>query len=167
MSEPRSNNHVQIESFAAWILAAQIAGGFTTVSAPPPEKPATSVLHQSQAINAALNLLRQVNSPVTARIITISKRPEFVSKNAEAYALGKGFIYILTDTPLYKNASRGDGEAIIKLASVIAHEQVHADGVADEKAAYEQQLTILRRMNAPEKLCRDVMFSLHSVSSKR
>lgn len=57
-----------------------------------------------------------------------------------------GKVYIATNTALYKAAAKGDKDAQVMLASVVAHENEHAKGVISELACYQKQLEVFDKM---------------------
>jgi hypothetical protein len=104
-------------------------------------------------LNKALELLRRINiHPVNVRVT--NNRPLDSSPFVEGFIYqGDETIYLSTYSDTYLSAKRGDRESLIKLASVIAHEMVHVEQnkkhlKPDETPAYDQQLRILRQLNA-------------------
>lgn len=140
---------IQVESFAAWMLAAQLIAA--TLPAP---------------ISTAATFLAQIGGPVHTDIVMVDHRPTQVSQAAEAWHYeGDTHVYIATYTDTYKAAMRGDHAAIVKLASIIAHEQVHVMG-GDESAAYAKQLSTLRALQAPSNVIDGVQRAMKTVVSR-
>jgi len=102
-------------------------------------------------IPVAKQLLVEAEIPVPQYDIKLwDKRPAGVSLGAEGWVwTGSTVINIPTYTDTYKDASRGSREAVIKLASIIVHEGVHAAGNSREFDAYNAQLAALAQMDAP------------------
>lgn len=63
---------------------------------------------------------------------------------------------INTASPIYKKADKGDHAALRHLASLLAHENVHAAGASNEDLAYDTQMDVLRQLMAPESEIADV-----------
>lgn len=85
---------------------------------------------------------RSSNHARTVELLDV--RPAIVSANAEAFTdRTNGKIYILTSTAVFRDAQRGQLLALKKLASIYVHEEWHLRHGADERAAYEAQLTAL------------------------
>jgi hypothetical protein len=101
----------------------------------------------------ALSLLaRPVDSfPPIAFVHTA---PEDVSRDAEAYIRpGDGRIFLITSSRSFVRARTafykcGDREAIVKVASVLAHEEWHIRHGSDEEGAYMAQLMTLTLLKA-------------------
>jgi hypothetical protein len=80
--------------------------------------------------------------------------PMNVSAGVEAYVrLNDQRIYVVTTSRWFQDAREsrdrcGDVMAIRKIASVLIHEEVHLRQGADEKTAYQAQLTMLTALGA-------------------
>ena len=80
--------------------------------------------------------------------------PPDVSRGAEGFVrMHERRIYLITTTIAFEDARHainrcGNTMAIRKIASVIIHEEVHLKQGADEKAAYQAQLTMLTALGA-------------------
>lgn len=78
-----------------------------------------------------------------------------VSRNTEGWVRPSedgSVIHISGYTDLYKKAAAGNRDALIKLASIIAHELTHAQGNYSEKQAYATQVKVLRALHAPQSM---------------
>jgi hypothetical protein len=105
----------------------------------------------SSAAAVLLCVLQMLGRPSqhAAAVELIDVRPPMVSANAEAFTnRDEGKIYLLTNTPVFRDAQRGDLMALKKLASIYAHEDWHLRHGADERQAYEAQLTALALLGA-------------------
>jgi hypothetical protein len=87
--------------------------------------------------------------------ITLVKNvPVDVSPMAEAFVrVNDNHIYLLTTSSTFQRLQTakdrcGDLQATRKLASVLIHEELHIKEHADEKAAYNAQLTILTALGS-------------------
>jgi len=75
--------------------------------------------------------------------------PTGVSANAEGFVrMDEGIIYVLASGVAYRQADCGDRRSLIKLASVLVHEEWHIRHGGDERGAYEAQLGTLLRLGA-------------------
>jgi len=75
--------------------------------------------------------------------------PTDVSANAEGFIRGNdGIIYVVASGVAYRQASCDDRRSLLKLASVLVHEEWHIRNGADERGAYEAQLGTLLRLGA-------------------
>lgn len=99
----------------------------------------------------ALDLLgRSVTS--LPPIVFVDTRPPDVSERAEGFVrIGDPTIYLLTSSAVFKEAQSSREKcagfpALRKLASIIVHEEWHVRHGADERGAYEAQLTALATM---------------------
>ena len=85
----------------------------------------------------------------------IDTAPPEVSVGAEAFVLRDSrTIYLITSSQVFEFAltSRrhcSTTREMIKLASILAHEEWHVRHGSDEKSAYEHQLVTLIRLGAP------------------
>ena len=107
------------------------------------------MLSAAAVIVCALDLLAR--SPATfAPIVLIDTRPEDVSSTAEAFVRrDPDTIYVLTSTPVFRAAQAGQRDALLKVASILVHEQWHIQHGADEEGAYQTQLMTLYMMGVP------------------
>jgi hypothetical protein len=80
--------------------------------------------------------------------------PEDASRDAEAYVRpGDGRIFLITSSRAFVRARAslykcGEREALLKLASVLAHEEWHIRHGSDEEGAYAAQLMTLTTLKA-------------------
>lgn len=71
------------------------------------------------------------------------------SANVEGYVItGVPVIHIVTSTQAFRDADCGDRATLVKLASIIAHEEWHVRHGRDERSAYEAQLMTLMMLGA-------------------
>src|SRR4030095_4568037 len=83
----------------------------------------------------------------TARITLLASRPADVSVVADAFVRsGDPTIYILTSSAAFRQADCLNRASLLKLASVIAHEDWHQRYGNDERGAYDAQLRTLLRL---------------------
>jgi hypothetical protein len=79
--------------------------------------------------------------------------PRDVAANVEGFVrAGSGVISLVTDSDVFETAQRGhcrDYRALVKLASIIAHEEWHVRHGADEAGAYQAQLDALADLGVP------------------
>ncbi len=101
----------------------------------------------------ALSLLaRPVDS--FPEVTFVHTAPEDASRHAEAYVRpGDGRIFLVTSSRAFVRARSavyrcGDREAVLKLASVLAHEEWHIRHGSDEEGAYAAQLMALTTLKA-------------------
>ena len=102
----------------------------------------------------ALNLLgRSADSLPPVAFVNVA--PADVSSHAEAYVrVNDSHIFLLTSGPNFVRLQRGkdlcgDLDAARQLASVLVHEEAHLKYGADERQAYQAQLTTLAFLGAP------------------
>ena len=101
----------------------------------------------------ALNMLGRSPSSLPP-IELVSTLPANVSPGAEAYVRHNDpRIYLVTTTASFRDGREskdrcGNAMATRKIASVIIHEEVHLRQGADEKTAYQAQLTMLMALGA-------------------
>ena len=83
----------------------------------------------------------------------LAEVPRGVSQEVEAFVRpGSGVITLLTTSDAFDEAQRTHCRAytaILKLASILVHEEWHVLNGADERGAYEAQLSALLKMNVP------------------
>jgi hypothetical protein len=104
----------------------------------------------------ALNLLGRSASQFPP-IVLLDLRPPGVSANAEGFVQRtQNVIYLLTDSPAFRAAREAEvtrgrcwhRESLMKIASVIVHEEWHLRHGPDERGAYQAQLTALALLGA-------------------
>jgi hypothetical protein len=102
----------------------------------------------SLVLMCALDLLGR--SPESLPPIKLVERPiAGASLTVEAYVLSDSpVIYIVTSTPAFRDARCEDRSSLVKLASIIAHEEWHVRRGTDERGAYEAQLMTLMTLGA-------------------
>jgi hypothetical protein len=82
----------------------------------------------------------------------IRERPDGVSAGAEAFVRrDPDRIFLMASGKVFQQRGRRDHpcsnrEAVIKLSSILVHERVHLVKGADERNAYQAQLTILTHL---------------------
>ena len=82
--------------------------------------------------------------------------PLGVSRNAEGFVTrDPGTIHLLTSSAVFREATTARGEcspraAVAKIASIIVHEEWHLRNGADERGAYQAQLTALAALGFNE-----------------
>ena len=86
----------------------------------------------------------------------VETAPPGVSANAEGYAIrNPDTINVVTSAPVFQEAMRshescGARAAVAKIASILMHEEWHLLKGADERSAYQTQLTTLRVLGFDE-----------------
>lgn len=145
------SQELQIEGFAAWLMAAQLS--LASLSSSP--------------IPDALTKLTQVGVPKVDQINIVlvdkDKKPRQVSDNAEGFHfLEDDKVYVATWSEVYKSAESGNYQAKLKLASIIAHEWAHVRG-GGEKEAYTAQITTLRKLKAADTMIQGVEQAMKKV----
>ena len=84
-------------------------------------------------------------SPITL----IEAPPAHVSANAEAFVRsGDAMIYVITSAPAFRGARCSSARSLVKLASVLIHEEWHVRHGGDERGAYNAQLLALLHLGA-------------------
>ena len=78
--------------------------------------------------------------------------PRGVSLNAEGFVRhNSGTISVVTSAPAYRDADCYDRRSMLKLASVLVHEECHVRHGPEERRCYEAQLGALTRLGvAPD-----------------
>lgn len=95
------------------------------------------------AVVCALDLLYRPASSFPP-IVLIETRPDDVSVTAEAFVRrNPDTIYLITSSPTFRDAQARRRDALLKLASILVHEEWHIRHGPDERRAYEAQLTVL------------------------
>jgi hypothetical protein len=113
----------------------------------------------------AIDLLGRSASSMP-QIEPLALRPADVSVNADGFVRpGSSVIYVITSAPAFRDADCHRRKSLVKLASVLVHEEWHIRHGADERGAYEAQLSALMRLGAtPEStLYRSVLRSMRTV----
>jgi hypothetical protein len=105
---------------------------------------------QYDAIMKALALLPDAiqDSMPRVRVLTDQFRVRNVAEGV-TYPGVDDNIYISAASDTYVKAEKGDNNAVKKLASLIVHERYHLQNGLDEGPAYDEQLAILRALQAP------------------
>ena len=97
-------------------------------------------------------VLSLVAPPAQIAVELLEVAPAAASPNVEAFVPSDSRkIYLISSSPVFLAAMQADPaypdyDAIIKLASIIAHEVWHIEHGPDERSAYEAQLTTLARL---------------------
>lgn len=82
-------------------------------------------------------------------ITLIDAAPPRVSANAEAFVWsGEAMIYVITSAPAFREARCWSQRSLVKLASVLVHEEWHIRHGGDERGAYNAQLLALLQLGA-------------------
>jgi hypothetical protein len=108
------------------------------------------MLSAAAVLVCALELLGRPASDFPP-IVLIDTRPDDVTVTAEAFVRrGPDTIYLMTSTPIFREAQRGRDDALKKIASIVVHEEWHIKNGPDERRAYEAQLVALMRLGLTE-----------------
>jgi hypothetical protein len=100
----------------------------------------------------------------------IEAPPAHVSTNAEAFVWsGEAMIYVITSAPAFRDARCRSQESLVKLASVLVHEEWHVRHGGDEGGAYDAQLMTLLFLGArmDSQVYRGVLRSRRAVVNSR
>ena|SRR5690606_4097887 len=159
-----------VESFAAWLLATQLAAvagmGAGTSQPTPPAAASVEMQADYRVVKQALDLLnlyQVIPNPYNLDIRLVqratatptTKRP--AALQAAAFTVGNvQRIYIVTGSDTFQRAARGDKQELINLAGYIAHEYHHLKHGKDEASAYDFQIKALEKMGASTTLIRAV-----------
>jgi hypothetical protein len=104
------------------------------------------MLSAAAVLVCALELLYRSSSSFPP-IVLLDTRPDDVTVTAEAFVRrNPDAIFLMTTTPAFRDAQRGNNDALRKIASILVHEEWHLRYGPSEKHAYEAQLTALMRM---------------------
>jgi hypothetical protein len=104
------------------------------------------MLSAAAVLVCALDLLARPASTFPP-IVLLDTRPADVSATAEAFIRrDPDTIYVLTSTTVFRAAQAGRRDALLKVASILVHEQWHVNHGADEEGAYRAQLMALYSM---------------------
>jgi hypothetical protein len=99
-------------------------------------------------ILCALDLLGQSPSRMPP-IELVQRAPENGSPNAEGYVLtGQNTIFVITSTWAFRDARCDNRRSLLKLASILAHEEWHVRHGPDERGAYGAQMRALMLLGA-------------------
>jgi hypothetical protein len=80
----------------------------------------------------------------------VASPPLDVSPNADAFVrTDNATIHVVTSTAAFKNARCGNRRSLLKLASILVHEEWHVRNGSDERGAYDAQLLTLLRLGEP------------------
>jgi hypothetical protein len=110
------------------------------------------MLSAAAVVVCALGLLGR-SGPGTVPIKTIDQAPRGASQFVQGFLTREpDTIYLVTSTNHFRDAQRGDTDALRQIASTIVHEEWHVLHGADEKGAYEAQLTALTYLGASSNL---------------
>jgi hypothetical protein len=87
------------------------------------------------------------------RIAVVDTKPPHLADNVEAWVvfekeLARPLIYMRSDIDVYREAGRGDYQARVRLAGILAHERWHLRYGRDEVGAYAAQLAIMEYLHA-------------------
>ena len=129
------------------------------------------MLSAAAVVVCALDLLGR--SHAIAPITLLPSTPRSASTNAEAFvSYEPPTIYLITSTDAFREAERGvsghaAGEGCRKIASIIVHEEWHLRHGADERGAYEAQLTALAALGASSPLITSVRQSMVAVIERQ
>jgi hypothetical protein len=104
------------------------------------------MLTAAAVLVCALDLLARPASSFPP-IVLLDTRPADVSATAEAFVRrDPDTIYVLTSTLAFRAAQAGRRDALLKIASILVHEQWHIQNGPDEQGAYQAQLMALYAM---------------------
>ena len=125
------------------------------------------------ALVCALAVLNRSEASLP-RIEIIEEPPSFVSTGAQAFVQrNPDTIFIIASSTVVRDAADrhgcGDVSAVKKLASILIHEEMHLRYGADERRAYERQLTALLQLGLGPGTAayRDVQLSMLAVLEAR
>ena len=110
------------------------------------------MLSAAAVVVCALGLLGR-SDPGAVPIKLLDHPPQGASQFAQGLLTREPeTIWLITSTAHFRDAQRGDPDALRQVASVIVHEEWHVRHGADEKGAYEAQLTTLTWLGASSNL---------------
>ena len=110
------------------------------------------MLSAAAVVVCALGLLGR-SSPGTVPIKLLDHAPPRASQFVQGFLTREpDTIWLVTSTSHFRDAQRGDPDALRQIASVIVHEEWHVLHGTDEKGAYEAQLTTLTYLGASSNL---------------
>ena len=139
----------------AAIIAAWVGGAPRATSAyiQQPRGKTAAGMELPEAVTEAIRLLGWSGDDLP-RIQVVDARPRDATPNAQAWIRvdpeGRvvPIIFVLADTEVYRDAARGDYQAKVRLAGVLAHERWHLRHGPDEVGAYTVQLSTMEYLNA-------------------
>lgn len=116
-------------------------------------------------VPTAVQMLRKADIPVPPYAIKVTDaHPRNGSATAEGWVYEENpTIFIPSWSGTYQAAVYQDRDALMRLASILVHEGVHADGILDEQRAYDAQIAALIRLEAPYYLIDSVRLSERTV----
>jgi hypothetical protein len=115
-------------------------------------------------ITQALALFSSQEVASMPQVVLAEIKPEGLRAATEGFVVaGDSVIYVAAWSDTYSDAKAGDRDAILKLASIIAHERTHIEHGLSERGAYEEQIKMLRRCGAPPRLIDGVRRSMQAV----
>lgn len=121
------------------------------------------MISAAAVVVCALGLLGR-SGPGTVPIKLLDHAPRGSSQFVQGFLTREpDTIYLITSTMHFQDARRGDTDALRQIASVIVHEEWHVQHGADEKGAYEAQLTALNYLGASSNLIGAVRKSMRFV----
>src|SRR5262245_10278935 len=103
----------------------------------------------------------------------VTSRPPESSPMAAAWVrfnddgCATAIIYVTTLSHIYRDAAKGDYQALVQLAGVLAHEQWHLRHGRDEVGAYTAQLSIMEHLHANSLHLLEVRNALRGVEQQK
>ena len=122
------------------------------------------------ALVCALDLLGRAAAGNLPPVELVAVPPPDASSQAEGFVRqGDPTIYVIASSPAFREADCRKRPSLMKLASVIAHEDWHIRHGSDERGAYEAQLLTLLRLGATleSPVYRGVYKSMQAVLKER
>jgi len=125
----------------------------------------------NEPLSRAVQLLGWSGDDVP-QIHIVSEGPTDRTQTAEAWvqfdADGRAVpvIHIRADTDVYRDASTGDYQALVRLAGILTHERWHLRHGPDEAGAYGAQLSIMEYLHANGTRLAEVRRAFQQVSRK-
>ena len=77
-----------------------------------------------------------------------------------------GVIYVTTLSHIYRDAAKGNYQALVQLAGVLAHERWHVRHGRDEVGAYTAQLSVMEHLNADSLHLLEIRRALRAVEQQ-
>jgi len=110
------------------------------------------MLSAAAVVVCALGLLgRSSSGPVPIKLI--DQPPAGASQHVQGFLMrDRDAIYLVTSTAHFRDAQKGDLDALRQIASVIVHEEWHVAHGIDEQGAYLAQITTLNALGASSHL---------------
>ena len=110
------------------------------------------MLSAAAVVVCALGLLGR-SGPGTVPIKLLDHAPRGASPFVQGFLTREpDTIWLITSTVHFRDAQKRDVDALRQIASVIVHEEWHVQHGAEEKGAYEAQLTTLSSLGATSNL---------------